>query len=535
MPTALISVSDKDGVVDFARSLTGKGWTIVSTGGTARELMGEGVSVTMIERFTGFPEILEGRVKTLHPAVHAGILARRSVSTDMQELSRHDLETIDLVAVNLYPFRETVARGNVTLAQAQDQIDIGGPTLLRAAAKNHAFVWPVCDPADYDDVLEALEDEDTLETRRRLASKVFYHTATYDTAIAGYLQQTTRPRGEQHPDELPEEMLWSLVQVQELRYGENPDQEAAFYREAAGEAWGIPALRQRHGKELSYNNLLDVDGALTALAPFLGDEEGAACAIIKHTTPCGIAVGRSAAEAYEKALACDPMSAFGSVVAFNQPVTETLAEELAEQYVECVVAPGYASPGLHIMKQAKEDMRILETRGGAELGRPRGQVRAGLEARGVHGGLLVQRTPEPVRPWGLAEADGVEVPTERRPSEEEWRDLGFAWAAVQSVKSNAILLARDGASIGIGAGQMSRVDAVRIATRKAGEFDHAIRGSVLASDAFFPFRDGVDAAADAGVSAVVQPGGSIRDDEVVAACDEHGIAMVLTGRRVFRH
>ncbi len=533
MPTALISVSDKDGVVEFGRSLADRDWRIVSTGGTARELEGAGVRVTQIEEFTGFPEILEGRVKTLHPAVHAGLLARRSVSTDMQELSRHDFEPIDLVAVNLYPFRETVARPDVTLAEAQEQIDIGGPTLLRAAAKNHPFVWPVCDPDDYGRVLEALE-EDALDLRRSLAAKVFHHTATYDAAIGGYLRSAARDDAREEEDGLPGEMLWSLGKVQDLRYGENPDQPAAFYREATGSEWGLPALEKLHGKELSYNNLLDVDGALSGLAPFL-DDDRAACVIIKHTTPCGIAVGRSAPKAWEKALACDPMSAYGSVAAFNQPVSEALAEELVEQYVECVVAPGYAPPAQRILQEERENLRILEPAEGADFGRPRGHVRQGLEARGVQGGLLVQGPPEPVDPDRLAEAADVSVPTRRRPTEEEWADLGFAWAAVQAVKSNAILLAADGASIGIGAGQMSRVDAVKIAVRKAGEFEHDTEGAVLASDAFFPFRDGVDAAAEAGVGAVIQPGGSIRDDEVVEACDEHGMAMVLTGRRVFRH
>lgn len=533
MSIALLSVSDKSGIAEFASSLVQRGWEIVSTGGTARELRAHDVPVTPIEEHTGFPEVLGGRVKTLHPRVHAGVLARRSVTSDMQELSDHDISAIDLVAVNLYPFRETVARPDVTLAQAQEQIDIGGPTLLRAAAKNHSFVWPVCDPGDYDLVLEGLDrdDEETGEIRRRLASKVFLHTATYDTAISGYLSSVARD--DRQSDQLPQEMLWSLDRVQELRYGENPDQAAVFYREATGRSWGIPALQQHHGKELSYNNILDIDGALTGLAPFL-DGEKAACVLIKHTTPCGLAVGRSGVEAYRKALACDPMSAFGSTVAFNQPVTESVAEELVELFAECVVAPGYAATALRIL-QEKKNLRILEPADDADLGMPRGQTRPDLEARGVHGGLLVQTSPRPVEPSGLREAAGTEVPTEREPSDEEWDDLGFAWAAVQSVKSNAILLARDGASVGIGAGQMSRVDSVKIAVRKAGEADHDLDGAVLASDAFFPFRDGVDAAARAGIRAVVQPGGSIRDDEVVEAADEHGIAMVMTGRRLFRH
>ncbi len=532
MPTALISVSDKTGITDFAASLVERGWTVVSTGGTGRELRGSGVPVVPIEEFTGFPEILDGRVKTLHPGIHGGILARRSVPGDMEELERHELEPVDLVAVNLYPFRETVARPDVTLAEAQEQIDIGGPTLLRAAAKNHGFVWPVCDPSDYGAVLEALEGEARSDLRRRLASKVFLHTATYDAAIAGYLRGASRA-GDGEP-ELAEEMLWSLVRDRGLRYGENPDQRAAFYREAGGRPWGIPALEQHQGRELSYNNLLDVDGALRALEPFRSGEP-TACVIVKHTTPCGLAVGRSAVEAYEKALACDPMSAFGSVVAFNQPVTEAVAEKIVDLFVECLVAPGYASEALRRLRE-KEKLRVLEPGSdGREAPGVDGHVRPRLEARGVRGGLLIQTAPEPVDPASLEQAEGVTVPTRRQPTREEWEELGFAWAAVQSVKSNAILLARGGATIGIGAGQMSRVDAVEIAVRKAADADHETEDSVLASDAFFPFRDGVDAAAEAGVRAVVQPGGSVRDEEVVAAADEHDMAMVMTGRRVFRH
>ncbi len=532
MPTALISVSDKTGAAEFASSLADRGWEVVSTGGTASELRSAGVEVTPVDELTGFPEILDGRVKTLHPAVHAGILARRTVAGDMDQLEEHGFRPVDLVAVNLYPFRETVERPDVTLAEAQEQIDIGGPTLLRAAAKNHGFVWPVCDPDDYGRVLEALDEEDGAELRRNLAAKVFYHTATYDAAIGGYLRTATRDRGA--GPGMPEEMLWSLSRVQELRYGENPDQRAAFFREATGRSWGIPALEQHQGRELSYNNLLDVDGALAAVEPFRAGDRSA-CAVVKHTTPCGLAVGRSPVEAWEKALASDPQSAYGSVVAFNEPVTEAVAEEISELFVECLVAPGYAEAALRIL-QEREKLRVLEPRTDErDREEERGHVRPGLQARGVRGGLLIQTEPEPVDPEGLAGAEGVSVPTKRQPSEEEWSELGFAWAAIQAVKSNAIVLARDGATIGIGAGQMSRVDAVEIAVRKAAGFDHETEGSVLASDAFFPFRDGLDAAAEAGVRAVVQPGGSIRDEEVVAAADEHGLAMVFTGRRLFRH
>ncbi len=529
--TALVSVSDKTGIVELARALMDRGWRIVSTGGTAAELAAAGIRVQAVSELTGFPEMLAGRVKSLHPSIHAGILARRSVPKDMEALDRAGFSPIDLVAVNLYPFRETVAKPDVTLAEAIEQIDIGGPTLLRAAAKNHEDVLVLCDPADYEAAIELLDDEDAgkerVDRRRHLAARVYAHTAAYDAAVANYLRSfDARETGP------PPEAIVSLVRVQELRYGENPDQAASFYREASSRPWGTAALRQVHGKELSYNNLLDVDGALAAIAPFLADTR-AACAIVKHTTPCGLAVGRSTAEAFERALACDPVSAFGSTVAFNQPLAETVAEALFELFVECLIAPDYAEAALRILT-GKKNLRIL-TPGDGELRPYPGHLLPGLDARGVQGGLLLQTAPVPAAAGGLAEGEETVVRTARAPSPEEWDDLGFAWAAVQAVKSNAILLARDGATVGIGAGQMSRVDAVRLAGWKAAQAGHATEGAVLASDAFFPFRDGVDAAAELGVRAIVQPGGSIRDDEVVAAADEHAIAMVLTGRRMFRH
>lgn len=531
MPIALVSVSEKKGIVELCRSLAGRGWTIVSTGGTAQELDGAGIPVLRVSELTGFPEILGGRVKTLHPAIHGGILARRRVASDVEQLEEHGLRPIDLVAVNLYPFRRTVARPSTTLAEALDQIDIGGPTLLRAAAKNHSSVWPVCDPEDYDRVLEAVEsDDDAEELRRELAAKVFLHTAGYDAAIAAYLDRPTSQRWEEKG--LPEKLLTSVVSVQELRYGENPDQQASFYRPGSRQPWGIPGLQQLQGKELSYNNLLDVDGALTALAPFQNYER-AVCAILKHTTPCGIAVGRSVKDAYERARSCDPRSAFGSIVAFNQPVTEAAAETLAANFVECLLAPGYAEEALRLL-QRKKKLRILRPTDGERLLTGGGHLWNGLEVRGVRGGILVQ-TVAKAPSLDLAEEAGVRVASAREPKDVEWADLAFAWAAVQAVKSNAILLARDMGTIGIGAGQMSRVDAVHLATWKANEAGHEIAGCVLASDAFFPFPDGVEAAAAAGVRAIVQPGGSIRDAEVIEAADQHGLAMVLTGRRLFRH
>lgn len=532
MPYALLSVSDKTGIEEFARQLVDRGWEILSTGGTGRALQAAGIPVTPVSEFTESPEILGGRVKTLHPKIHAGLLARMSVESDVRELEERDLSPIGLVAVNLYPFRETVARPDTMFAEALEQIDIGGPTMLRAAAKNHPFVWPVCEPALYDQVIAAIDaGGEQAELRRSLAARVFTHTATYDAAVAGYLDQRERRRAEANGADFPDELLLSLLKVQDLRYGENPDQPAVFYRNAAEQARGIPALKQVHGKELSYNNLLDVDGALLAIAPFLGEAE-AACAILKHTTPCGIATGRTVAEAYEKALACDPVSAFGSTVVFSQPVTEAVAESLGALFVECLVAPGCAGAALSRLLR-KQNLRILLPADGERFEATRGHAREGVDLRGVAGGVLVQAPPAPAHPSAFRESSTVM--SQREPSEAEWSDLAFAWAAVQSVKSNAILLATGGASIGIGAGQMSRVDAVRLARMKAQLAGFEDVPCVLASDAFFPFRDGIDAAVAAGATAVVQPGGSKRDDEVIDAANDHGIAMVATGRRTFRH
>ncbi|MDH3428259.1 MAG: bifunctional phosphoribosylaminoimidazolecarboxamide formyltransferase/IMP cyclohydrolase, partial [Gemmatimonadota bacterium] len=509
MPYALLSVSDKTGIETFAAQLVDRGFEILSTGGTGTVLRDAGIAVKSVSDYTGFPEIMGGRVKTLHPAIHAGLLARLTIEDDVADLDRHGFSPIRLVAVNLYPFRETVARPDTMFADALEQIDIGGPTMLRAAAKNHGFVWPVCQPSQYSRVIEAIdaggEHEDL---RRRLAAAVFEHTATYDAAVAGYMTSGPAVR-----DDLPPELLLSMIRIQPLRYGENPDQEATFYRSGAHAPFGIPALEQLHGKELSYNNLLDVDGALQAIGPFLGETD-AACAILKHTTPCGIAVGRSVAEAYRKALACDPVSAFGSTVVLSQPVTEELAEALAGMFVECLVAPGYASAALELLT-AKPNVRILVPREGERLAGSAGHIVRGLDVRGVAGGLLVQTPPQPAA--ASETRAGAKSMGSREPTDAEWMDLAFAWAAVQSVKSNAILLARDAASLGIGAGQMSRVDAVQLAISKAAAQGLSLEGCVLASDAFFPFRDGVDVAAAAGVTAIIQPGGSKRDEEVVQA------------------
>jgi phosphoribosylaminoimidazolecarboxamide formyltransferase/IMP cyclohydrolase len=507
MPRALLSVSDKTGLLSFARALAERGWTLLSTGGTARALREGGLAVTEVSEVTGHPEMMEGRVKTLHPAVHAGLLGRRAHPDDMAQMAAQGYEPIDLVAVNLYPFRETVARPGVTVDDAIENIDIGGPSMLRSAAKNHASVWVVVDPADYDGVLAGLDTPGGDELRRRLAVKVFAHTSAYDAAIAGYLGGDGA-------------LTLQLEKVQDLRYGENPDQRAAFYRDA-GAAAGLAAMRQHGGKELSFNNLIDVDAALLAVSAWAG-EPLAACAIIKHTTPCGIAVGADAAEAYRRALSTDPTSAFGSVIAFNGEVTEQAAVLLRPNFVEVIVAPSFSEPALRLLSE-KKNLRLLTTpaTGGGAGERDFKRVRGGFVAQD----RLDMRFPE----------DGWRVATRRAPTPEKMDDLRFAWRAVATVKSNAILLARGGMALGIGAGQMSRVDSSRIAVMKARDNGFDLTGAALASDAFFPFRDGVDAAAEAGVRAIIQPGGSVRDDEVIAAADEHGIAMVFTGRRLFRH
>jgi phosphoribosylaminoimidazolecarboxamide formyltransferase/IMP cyclohydrolase len=509
MPRALISVSDKRGVEEFAAGLQELGWEIVSTGGTAKVLQKAGIAVIPVEAITLFPEMLDGRVKTLHPAIHGAILARRDVPEHIRTLQAHGFEPIDLVAVNLYPFRETVARPNVKFEDAVEQIDIGGPALLRSAAKNHRDVIVVVDPGDYPRILEALKnDRVDAALRRELAAKVFRHTAAYDGAIAGYLSP--------QPEDLPQSLALVLERHQTLRYGENPHQRAALYLLPG--ARGVGEMTQLHGKELSFNNLLDIDAALFAVSPF-GDRT--ACAIIKHTTPCGIALGRTPEEAYRRALACDPVSAFGSVIGFNTAVDEPAARALAELFVEVVVAPAFHREALELLR-AKKNLRVVQL--------PAVEDRPALDFKGVRGGILVQD-----RLRFDPDDSGWKVVTDRAPTEEEWRDLRFAWGAVASVKSNAILLARQEAAVGIGAGQMSRVDAVFLAIYKARQAGHDPRGAVLASDAFFPFPDGVEQAAQAGVTAVIQPGGSIRDAEVIEAANRAGMAMVMTGRRQFRH
>lgn len=509
MPRALISAWDKRHLVDFARGLVELGWEIVSTGGTAHELGEAGIPVTGIETVTGFPEMMDGRVKTLHPAVHAAILARREVPAHLEALRERGFQPIDLVAVNLYPFRETIARPDVRFAEAIEQIDIGGPAMLRSAAKNHPSVLVVVDPRDYTRVLEALRaGKAGGDLRRELATKVFRHTAAYDAAIAAYLAEAG--------EELPPAFALVVERLQALRYGENPHQHAALY--ATDEPRGVRDLRQIQGKELSFNNLLDLDAATWAVAPW---DHGPACAIIKHTTPCGIALGATTEEAYRRAHATDPTSAFGSVVAFNTLVDAATAEAMAGLFVEVVLAPRFHQEALDLFAK-KTNLRVVEL--------PLPDTRPSLDWKRVRGGFLVQERFQ----FDPTETDW-KVATRRAPTDAEWPDLRFAWAAVASVKSNAIVLAHDEAAVGIGAGQMSRVDAVYLAVQKARQSGHDPAGSVLASDAFFPFPDGIEVAARAGVRTIIQPGGSVRDADVAAAAERAGMAMVLTGRRQFRH
>lgn len=509
MPRALISVSDKRGIVSFAQALVNLGWEIVSTGGTAGLLRESHVPVTSVDQVTGFPEILDGRVKTLHPKVHAGLLARPDRSEHRRQMSEHGILPYALVAVNLYPFQATIAQEGVSFEDAIENIDIGGPSMLRSAAKNFEFVLPVVDPRDYGRVLDLLAaGEVPFETRREFAAKVFTHTADYDNAIAGYL---TPPE-----ETLPARITLSMERRQVLRYGENPQQRAALY--VTEEPRGIGDMTQRQGKELSFNNLLDIDAAMAAVGAW---PTSVACAVIKHTTPCGIALGKSAAEAFQRARATDPVSAFGSVIAFNTVVDLQVAEAMADLFVEVVVAPTFHGDALAKFA-ARKNLRVVEL--------PALRSRGGMDWKKLRGGFLLQDQFTFDR-----SEDGWRVVTDRQPTPGELGDLRFAWAAVSTVKSNAILLARHEQAIGIGAGQMSRVDAAFLAVHKARLAGHLTQGAVLASDGFFPFPDGVEEAALAGIQAIIQPGGSVRDAEVIAAANRLGVAMVMTGVRMFRH
>lgn len=522
MPNALLSTSDKAGLIPFAQGLAARGWTLWSTGGTARALRDAGLSVIDVGEITGHPEMMDGRVKTLHPAVHAGLLARTGHDGDAAEMLEQGYAAVDLLAVNLYPFEQRIAEEGASRKDAIENIDIGGPAMLRAAAKNHERVWAVCDPEQYSAVLAALDGdaEGALRLRRGLAAAVFARTSAYDGAIARYLGAATREAaGNLTPAEpLPDAIDLRLRKQMDLRYGENPDQLAALYTTAGDGSQA--GFRQLQGKELSFNNLQDLDAARFAASAWTATD-AAACVIVKHATPCGIAIAPTAAEAFQRAWSTDPTSAFGSVIVFNREVPPEAAEAIAGRFVEVVAAPAFAAAALQTLSR-KSKLRLLQVAGGEPDG--------AFDIRRTRSGFLLQ---EPLR-LSVAESEW-RVVTRRDPSASEMADLRFAWRAVASVKSNAILLARDGRALGIGAGQMSRVDASRIAVMKAHDQGHDLSGCALASDAFFPFRDGVDAAAEAGVAAIIQPGGSIRDQEVIAAADEHGVAMLFTGRRLFRH
>jgi len=514
---ALISVSDKTGLIEFARSLESRGIEILSTGGTARLLAEQGITVKEVSQHTGFPEIMAGRVKTLHPRIHGGLLGRRGVDESVMAL--HGIERIDLLVVNLYPFAETVARPACTYAEAIENIDIGGPAMVRAGAKNHDAVAVVVDPSDYASVLaelDAKENSTSPQLRARLAAKAFTHTARYDSMVSSYLREQNPAPGPQFPEALP------LVfdKNQELRYGENPHQRAAFYREPAARGASVANAKLLQGKELSYNNIADADTAIECVRQF----EAPACVIVKHANPCGVAVAATASDAYQRAWLTDPTSAFGGIIALNRPLDAALAATiLAKQFVEVIAAPKIDPAALPVLA-TKANIRVLE------LGELPRDVATELEYKSVTGGLLVQ-----TRDRGMVQRADLKIVSKREPSAGELEDLLFAWQVCKHVKSNAIVYARDGATIGVGAGQMSRVYSSRVAAMKAADEKLEVKGAVMASDAFFPFRDGLDVAAEYGIAAVIQPGGSLRDAEVIQAADEHGMAMVFTGMRHFRH
>ncbi len=515
---ALLSVSDKTGIADFARQLHEQGVELLSTGGTAKLLADQGLPVVEVSDYTGFPEMMDGRVKTLHPKIHGGILGRRG--TDDAVMGEHGIGGIDLIVVNLYPFEQTVAKPDCALEDAIENIDIGGPTMLRAAAKNHADVTVVVDAADYERVITEMKGNGgavTQATRFDLAVKTFEHTARYDGAIANYLG---RIREDGEKDNFPRTYNVQVRKVQEMRYGENPHQGAAFFVEHAPEPGCIGTARQLQGKELSYNNIADTDAALECVKQF----PTPACVIVKHANPCGVAVAHDILEAYERAYKTDPTSAFGGIIAFNRELDAKTAKTIIErQFVEVIIAPVVSDEALAVCAE-KKNVRVLA------CGDWPAQELMSHDFKRVNGGLLVQD-----RDMGMVSSSDLKVVTQRTPSEQEFRDLFFAWKVGKFVKSNAIVYCREEMTIGVGAGQMSRVYSAKIAGIKAADENLEVKGSVMASDAFFPFRDGIDAAAEAGITAVIQPGGSMRDEEVIAAADEHGMAMVFTGMRHFRH
>ncbi len=514
---ALLSVSDKTGIVELARGLASHGVALISTGGTAKLLQDAGLKVTEVADHTGFPEMLDGRVKTLHPKVHGGILARRDVPGHMAALSKAGIPTIDLVVVNLYPFSATVARPGCALAEAIENIDIGGPAMVRSAAKNYQHVAVVTDPADYEEVLKEMASAAGAlgaDTRFRLAQKAFSHTAQYDGAISNYLTsfESSGVRAR-----FPQRLNLQFERLQAMRYGENPHQEAAFYRDLRPATGSLCGYRQLQGKELSYNNVADADAAWECVKGF----DQPACVIVKHANPCGAAVADTVAEAYRKALATDPTSAFGGIIAFNRELDASAAQGVTQLFVEVIVAPGVTPEAARLLS-GKANIRVLEV--------PLAPGANDYDFKRVGGGLLVQ-TPDTA---GVTAA-GLKIVTRAKPSAAQIADLVFAWRVAKFVKSNAIVFCGGGRTLGVGAGQMSRVDSARIAVIKAESAKLTLKASVVASDAFFPFRDGVDTVAAAGAAAIIQPGGSQRDGEVIAAADEHGIAMVFTGIRHFRH
>lgn len=503
---ALVSVSKKDGVVEFAAGLQELGWEIISTGGTYEALKGAGIKVTKVADITGFPEILDGRVKTLHPGIHGGILARR-IPEHLKQLEEHQIGTIDLVAVNLYPFRETILKPDVTFEDAIENIDIGGPSMIRSAAKNHHDVIVVVNPQNYGRVLDELKNNGDVgqDTRLQLAAEAFAHTSFYDSMITNYLNGINKT-------EFPEIMVWGGEKLYEMRYGENPHQKATFYRNAIS-AGGLPTARQLNGKELSYNNIIDAEAAVQLVKEF----DQPACVIIKHTNPCGTAVAETLSQAYTKAFNADPVSAYGGIIAFNQVVDEEAAKLAAETFMEVIIAPGFDAKALEVF-QTKKNLRILEMALSVE---------AGLQLKSVEGGMVVQELDV-----HQLDKESVKVATDRKPTEEEMADMLFAWKIVKHVKSNAIVIAKDNVSLGVGAGQMNRVGSAGIALEQAGE---KAKGAVMASDAFFPFKDTVELAAEKGVTAIIQPGGSVRDQLSIEECNRHGIAMVFTDIRHFKH
>jgi phosphoribosylaminoimidazolecarboxamide formyltransferase/IMP cyclohydrolase len=518
---ALLSVHRKEGIAELGRELLARGFEIVSTGGTAAELAKAGVKVTPVEKATGFPEMLDGRVKTLHPKIHGGILARRDLPEHKAALKEHGIPPVDVVVVNLYPFEDKVAKG-APFAEAVENIDVGGPSMLRAAAKNFTHVAIVVDPADYKLLVEQLDREGGIDAPTRLyfAQKAFRHSARYEAAIAGYFAQVEASNGgfavAESEDVFPYRLGLTFEKVQDLRYGENPHQRGAFYSDLGSTLYSVAAARKVQGKELSFNNILDLDAAWRLVT----DLKESACVIIKHTNPCGTGLGTTTLEAYERAWAGDPVSAFGGIVAFNRKLEHAAAEKIASVFVEAVIAPGIAPDAREVLAK-KPNVRVMDmdTTGIHKV--------TGFDLRRVMGGLLAQQ-------WDLhdLERSKCEVMTKRKPTDEDWRAMELAWTVAKHVKSNAIVFANAVQTVGVGAGQMSRVDSARIAAQKA---QLPLKGTAVASDAFFPFRDGLDEVAKAGAVAVIQPGGSVKDDEVIDAADEHGIVMVFTGVRHFKH